>query len=124
MAQGQPEPSTFTSRLCREEWVENLLLDVRRDARTIVADADFDPVAEISCDRRQLRFKAIARLPCALACGVKPVRDQVQKHPGDLLRVDVGSPDCRIEIALQRDVEALFLCTGSMVGEVEALVDD
>src|SRR5215471_1563901 len=101
VAHGQPEPGTFTGRLCREERVENLLPDVRRNARTIVTDSDFDPVAEISCDRLQLRFKAVARYRCALGRGVKTVRDQVQEHPGDLLRVDVGNPDRRIEIALQ-----------------------
>src|SRR5262249_53181154 len=94
------------------------------NARTIVADTHFDLVAEISCYRLQPRFKAVAGRTCALGCGVKPVRDQVQKRPGDLLRVDVRNADRRIEIALQRDLETLFSCAGSMVGEVEALVDD
>jgi len=124
VAHGEPEPGPFAGRLRREERIENLLLDVRRNARPIVADADFNPVAQISCDRLQPRFKAPAGGGSALGCGVKPVRDQVQQDPRDLLRVDVGNSDGGIEIALERDVETLFLCAGAMVGKVEALVDD
>ena len=54
VAHGQPEPGTFTGRFRREERVENLLLNVGRDARTVVADADFDPVAEISLGSKPL----------------------------------------------------------------------
>ena len=75
------EPGTLTGGFCRKEWIENLLLDVGRDARTVVPDADFDPVAEVSCHCFQLRLKAIADRPCTLGCGVKPVRDQVQLPP-------------------------------------------
>ena len=71
VAHGEPEPGTFTSRLCRKKRVENLLADIERDARTIVADADFDPVAEISCCGPQLRLKAIAGSLGALGCSVK-----------------------------------------------------
>src|SRR5690348_11466955 len=51
MADRQPEPGTLARRLCREERVENLLLDVRRDACTVVANADFNFVTEITCCR-------------------------------------------------------------------------
>jgi hypothetical protein len=105
--------------VCREERVENLLLDVGWDACTIVANADFYPVA---CYCLQPRFKAIAGRLCALGCGVKSVRDQVQKHPSNFLRVNIRNSDRRIQIAFQRDVETLFLSAGSMLGEVEALV--
>ena len=60
MAHGQPEPSTFAGRFRREIWVENLFPDSWWDARTIVADADLDLFAEISCHCLQLGFEAVA----------------------------------------------------------------
>src|SRR3974390_1099540 len=123
MAHGQPEPGTFSGRFRREERVENLLLDLGRDTRAIVADADFDSGAEISCYRLQLRFKAIAGCHRALGCGVKPIRDQVQKRTGDLLRVNVRDPGL-IEIALQGDIEIPSLSAGTVRGKVQALLDN
>ena len=44
---GQAKPSPFTGRLCREERVEQLLLDLGRYAGAVVADSYFDPVAKV-----------------------------------------------------------------------------
>src|SRR6516162_11747194 len=124
MAHGQPEPGAFAGGFRCEKRVENLIPDFRWNARTIVADADLYLFAEISCHYLQLGFEAIAGCHGALGCRVKSVRDQVQEYPGDLLRVNIRNSGRRIEIALQRDVETLLLCAGSMVGEVQTLVDD
>src|SRR6202042_1877233 len=42
----------------------------------------------------------------------------------DLLRVKIDYPGRRIEVALQRDVEAGSFGPRSVIGEVEALLDD
>ena len=44
---GKPKPSTFSGRFRREEWIEHLLLHVRRNAAAVVAYPDFNVVAEV-----------------------------------------------------------------------------
>ena len=61
MAHGQPEPSTFASGFRCEKRVENLFPNLQWDARTIVANADLDPFAEISSQP-----SALARSRCWL----------------------------------------------------------
>src|SRR4051812_42890823 len=55
---------------------------------------------------------------------VEAVRDQVQEHARDLLRVDVGLAGLRVEALLDRDVEAGLLGSRPMIGEVQALLDE
>ena len=44
---GQAKPCPFAGRFCRKEWVEQLLLHLRRDTGAVVADSDFDLIAEV-----------------------------------------------------------------------------
>ena len=44
---GQTKPSPFTGWLGREERIEHLVLHLGRYAGAVVADADFDAVAEV-----------------------------------------------------------------------------
>ena len=44
---GQAQPGPFTGRLGRKERVEQLLLHLGRYAGAVVANPDFDPVAEV-----------------------------------------------------------------------------
>ena len=44
---GQAKPGPFAGRLCRKERVEQLLLHLGRDTGAVVADPDFDTVAEV-----------------------------------------------------------------------------
>src|SRR5262249_33781830 len=52
------------------------------------------------------------------------VRDQVQESSRDLLREYVDFAGCRIKRPLYIDLEALLLCAGTMIGEIEALIDE
>ena len=52
MAHRQSKPGAFAGRLGRKERIEHLFLDLGRDAGAVVANADFDGVAEISRGRR------------------------------------------------------------------------
>ena len=54
---------------------------------------------------------------------VEPVAEDVQQHPGHVLRVHLDRRDALAEIAFQRDVETLILRARTVVGEVQRLID-
>src|SRR4030095_16339426 len=90
---GEPEPGSFSGRLRCEERVEHLLFYFRWNTRAVIANPDFHTIAKASCRGDQGWFIAIAiSLGPTLCCRIKAVRDQVQKHPGDILRKYVGLP--------------------------------
>jgi hypothetical protein len=49
IADRTPKPRPLAGRLGGEEWLEQLVLDLGPNASTVVADADLDRIAEISC---------------------------------------------------------------------------
>ncbi len=53
--------------------------------------------------------------------GVKAVADQVEQDAGELLREDFDGAGGRVEILLQRDVEARLFRAGPVIGEVQRL---
>ena len=75
-----------------------LLAHLGRDAGAVVADADLDPVAEVlvAALKRRLVVAAVGR-GLALGRGIEAVRDQVQQHARDLLRIEVDVAGGRIE---------------------------
>src|SRR4051794_10722998 len=80
-AQRKTETCAFARRFGSEEWVEHLLSDVGRNARAVVANSDFDAVAEVSRrggKRRLITIEAIFGL--AFHCRIETVRDQVKQH--------------------------------------------
>ena len=62
---GQAQPSPFTGRLCRKERVEQLLLHLGRNASAVVANPDFDAVAEV-LGRGSQRWLVVASIRLAL----------------------------------------------------------
>src|SRR5262245_37235951 len=119
---GEAEPGSFSGRLRCEEWVEDLFFYFRWDARAVIPNPDFHTVAKASCRSHQGWFIAIS-LGSTLCCRIKAIRDQVQKHPRDILRKYVGLPSGRVERPLHDDVEALFLSSCTVIGEIEAFFD-
>src|SRR5262249_12441416 len=98
VADGEPEPGSFSGRLRCEERVEHLFFYFRWDTRAVISNPDFHLIAKASCRGHQGWFIAIAiNLGPTLCRGIKAVRDQVQKHPRDILRKDVGLPSVRVE---------------------------
>src|SRR5262245_20180168 len=94
----EPEPGSFSGRLRCEERVEHLFFYFRWNTRTVVADPNFHTIAKASCRGHQSWFIAIPiSLGPTLCCRIEAVRDQVQKHPRDILRKYVGLPSGRIE---------------------------
>src|SRR5262245_61673153 len=95
---GEPEPGSLSSRFRCEERVEHLFFYVRWNTRAVVPNPDFYTIAKASCRGDQGRFIAIAAsLGSTPRCRVKAVRDQVQKHPRDILRKYVGLPSGGVE---------------------------
>src|SRR6516165_9489946 len=67
--------------------------------------------------------EAVAGLAAALIGGIEAVANQVQEHARHVLRHDVDRREVAVEVAFHRDVEALVLGAGAVIGEVEGLID-
>src|SRR4029450_12947907 len=83
----EPEPGSFSGRLRCEERVEHLLFHFRRNTGAVVPNLDFNTVPKAPCRSHKgwlIAFAISLRSP--LCCRIKAVRDQVQKHPRDILR--------------------------------------
>src|SRR3974390_1339652 len=94
---GEPKPGSFSGCLCCEERVEYLFFYFRLDTRAVIPNPDLHTIAKASCRGHQGRFIAIAiGLGPTLCCRIKAVRDQVQKHPRELLGEDVDLANGRI----------------------------
>ena len=67
MAERKAEPGALTGRLGREERIEHLLLHLGRNAGAVVADPDFDAVAEVlgRGGKRRLIIAAVVLRLCA-----------------------------------------------------------
>src|SRR5262245_60758748 len=98
VADGEPESSSFSGRLGCEERIEHLFFYVVWNAGAVIPNPDFHTIAKASCRGHQGWLIAIAISPgSTLCCRIKAVRDQVQKHPCDILRKYVGLPGVRVE---------------------------
>src|SRR5215471_9757467 len=125
VSDGQAEASTLTSRLCREEGIEHLVPDLGRNAGAVVANRDLYAVAEVLCRSRKSGFKAFAVvLLFTFSRRIEAVGDQIQESPRDFLRVHIDLTGGRIKEPLHIDLEALLLCASTMIGEIEALLDE
>src|SRR5262245_18916108 len=97
---GEPESSSFSGGFRCKERVEHLFFYFRWNTGAVIPNPEFHTIAKASCRGHQSGFIAIAiaiSLGPALCCRIKAVRDQVQKHPRDILRKYVGLPSVRVE---------------------------
>src|SRR4030095_3865053 len=94
----------------------------RRDAGAIVAHPDLDFTVEIA--GRHLQDRTVASFAGLLRGRVEGGAQQVQKYAGDVLRHDLDRRKFGIEVPFHRDVEALIVRTGTVIGEVERLLDN
>src|SRR4029450_8762269 len=95
---GEPKPGSFSGRLGCEERVEHLFFPPRGNPGAIVPNLDFNTVPKAPCRSHKGWLITIAISPgSSLCCRIKAVRDQVQKHPRDILRKYVGFPSGRVE---------------------------
>src|SRR3954447_9710790 len=126
VADRQTETGSFAGGLCREEGLEQLVLDLGRNASAVVAHRDLDRVIRLT--RRHLQGRAegaVAAVARALSHsgGVEAVAEQVEEEAGDLLRRHLDWRQAGLKIALPGDVEACVLRPSAVIGEIERLVD-
>src|SRR5580700_7769990 len=85
-ADRQTEAGALAGRLGGEERLKQLVPDLGRNAGAVVADADFDRLAEIVRRRCQGRLElGVASLPLALGGGVEAIAEQIEADAGDVL---------------------------------------
>ena len=123
VAHRQAKPGTLARGLGREERVEYFLSDLFRDAGSIIPNTNFNLVSEVLRRGGKHWLEAVTDFHFALRRGVKSVRYQIEQDPRDLLRINISHADGRIEIALQSDTEACLFCSGTVISEVQALID-
>src|SRR6516164_9820544 len=121
----QAKASTLARGFCCEEGVEHLFPYFGRNAEAVVANPDLNLVAQVLCRHHKgWLIDFAAGLLFALGRGIKAVRYQVQESPCDLLRVHIDLTGGRIKEPLDIDLEALLLSAGTMICEIEALLDE
>src|SRR6266404_2326480 len=110
VADREAEARPLAGRLGRKEWLEQLVLDLGRNASAVVPHRDLDRISEISRRHLQsgLELRVISLLT-ALGGGVEAVADQVETDAGDVLRDKFDRGDRVSKISLQRDVETRIL---------------
>src|SRR5262245_9539028 len=124
MADGKAEAGALARRFCREEWIEHLLLHIRRNTGAVVPNSDFDAIAQTPRRGSERWLIAVATgLRLALSCRIEAVRDQIQKSPRDVLRKDLSLAGSRIKRPLDRDAEALLLGSRTVPGEIQTFFD-
>src|SRR5205823_7738132 len=124
VADRQTEAGSFAGRLGRKERPEQLVLDLGPDAGAVVAHPDLDRLAILARRHPQGRLeRSVAALPGAPRSRIKTVAEQVEKDAGHLLRRHLYLLQRRGVVALQRDVEALILGAGTVISEVQRVVD-
>ena len=90
--------------------IEHLLPDIRRDAGAVISDPDFNRVTEVFRGRGQGRLETLTAGFLALVGSAKAVGNEIEEHPRDLLGIKVDHSGRWIEVMLQHNVEAGFLC--------------
>src|SRR5258705_1552403 len=124
MAHRQAKAGPFAGRFGGEERIEYLFPHLGRDARAVVADTNFYPVAEASCRRTQHRFKGLVCFGLVLVGSVEAVGDQIEQCPGNLLRIYFCRTRVRVEVAIEGDPETAPFRPRAVISEIEALLDE
>src|SRR5215213_6690821 len=101
----QTQAGALAGRLGREEGLEQLVPDLGRNARAVVAHRDLDHVPPRPRRQREGRPE-LGILTLALSPGgrIEAVAEQVEEDAGDLLRRYLDQRETGLEIALKRSV--------------------
>ena len=80
VADRKAETCALAGRLRGKEWLEQLVFDLRRHTNAVVADVDFNRIAQIACRYLQGRLELrVAPLLLAFGSGIKAVADLWRK---------------------------------------------
>src|SRR5262249_35567745 len=122
---GEAKTGPFSGGFRCEEWIEHLLLHVRRNTSAVVPNSDLHTITKAFRRRSKSWLIAIATgLRFAFRRRIEAIQDQVQQSPGDVLRKDVGLAGSRIKRSLDGDTEALLLCPCAVPGEIKAFLNE
>src|SRR5229473_2477121 len=88
VADREPQAGAFPGRLCREERLEKLVLDLAWDADAVIAHPDLDRLTQIPRRHFQHRAECTIGLALALAGSIEAVADQIEEHARHVLRHD------------------------------------
>src|SRR5262249_43480230 len=125
VSDGQTKAGTLSGGFGREEGIEHLILNLRWNAGAVVPNPYLHAVAEVLGRGRKSRLIAIATfLFFTPGRRIEAVGDQIQESPRDLLREYVDLASVRIQGPLHIDLEALLLGPCTMIGEIEAVLDE
>jgi len=119
------EASTFSSWLGREERIEHFFFHIRGDASAVITNGNLDTVAAVlgHCRQGGLVVAAVG-LCSALSGSVKPVGNQIEQNPRNILWENVGFASIGIKRLFQLDIEPLLLSTRPVIGKIEAFLDE
>src|SRR5262249_13718225 len=124
VADRKAEARPFAGRFRGEERLKELVVDLRWNANAVVADVDFDRIAQIACRHLQGRLELrVAPLLLAFGSGVEPIAEQVETDAGDVLGDEFDGSYGLGEISFQHDVEACILGAATVIGEAQRLLD-
>jgi hypothetical protein len=85
---------TIVGRESGEERLEQFVSDVGRNAGAIVLHTDFHRITDVTGADLQRRHQLrIAAVTCPPRCRVEAIGEEVEKHPRDVLRVDIDRGD-------------------------------
>ena len=119
----RPSPVPSPDGFGCEERIEYFLFDVLRDAGPVIANTDLDLVSEVRGRSGKHWLEGVIGFRFSFRRGVESVRYQIEQDSRDLLRIDISHADGWVEIALQGDTEARFFRSGTVISEVQALID-
>src|SRR6516162_7013594 len=107
VADRKPEARPLARRLRGEERLKELVFDLRWNANAVVADVDFNRIAQIACRHLQGRLeRRVAPLLLAFGGSIEAIAEQVETDAGDVLGDEFARSYGVGEISFQRDVEA------------------
>src|SRR5262249_8479015 len=87
VANRKAEARPFAGRLRGEERLKELVFDLRWNANAVVADVDFNRIAQLACRHLQGRLELrVAPLLLAFGSGIEAVAKQIETDAGDVLR--------------------------------------
>src|SRR5215472_12711006 len=124
VANRKAEARPFAAGLCGEERLKEIVFDLRWNANAVVADVDFNRIAQIARRHLQGRLELrVAPLFLAFGSSIEAIIEQVETDAGDVLGDEFDRSYGLGEISFQCDVEARILGAATVMGEVQRLLD-
>src|SRR4051794_3509567 len=122
MAQRQAEAGALARRFSGEERVKHSGADLIRNTYAVVSNSDLHTIGIAAREKFESRVESRSTGALPLVCCVEAVRDQIEEHPDELLRINLHRPDLGVEVLLHRDVKIRPFGARAVVCQVEAFL--